>query len=84
MSDKAKEVTHGPPAEPGKGEKRARGRPRKPKSDEPAEPKPKRPRGRPLGSKKKPKEPPKPKRPRGRPRKAAGDVVPEVKPGQTT
>jgi hypothetical protein len=34
MSDKAKEVAHGPPAEPGKGEKRARGRPRKPKSDE--------------------------------------------------
>lgn len=34
MSDKAKEGTSGPSTGPEKGEKRARGRPRKPKSDE--------------------------------------------------
>lgn len=61
MSDTEKQVV---------GEKRGRGRPPKPKTEESGEPGPKRPRGRPKGSTKKPPkvvDPDAPKRPRGRP-----------------
>lgn len=62
MSDKEEETTV--------AEKRGRGRPKKPKSDEPEEPKEKRPRGRPKGSIKTTKTdvPKGPARPRGRPK----------------
>ncbi|XP_052251659.1 high mobility group protein HMGI-C-like [Dreissena polymorpha] len=76
MSEPLKGGAGDGPAKVPDEEKRGRGRPRKPVSDEPMEPKQKRPRGRPLGSKKKPAEPPAPKKPRTKPRKAAGDVVP--------
>ncbi|XP_052092464.1 high mobility group protein HMGI-C-like isoform X2 [Mytilus californianus] len=64
MSDKEEETAV--------AEKRGRGRPKKPKSDEPEEPKEKRPRGRPKGSIKTTKKTATPSKgygKRGRPRK---------------